>query len=278
MDDYKSDIERIKTEMSLAKLSRTIQFAHLRCLSPTEIIYRIAGLDLDPRVTDYVHRISELELTGTELEHLVDAMKILANKSEHSPSKVKAKIDRILLRLVRLLPPDLGNNFAEPFVDHRLKPRRTWAYSSLRQKPISKAMAIKLANVFRERGDQDALKLIARNPKRVADVGGEFLLANIDEEYWRARVMEGLLSHERPTALLMAERYPFEFAHAAGRCGDYSLVSRLTDLFSANQDDLDSISIYAFALGKLGAKEELESLGRFIALRYPNPQLGQSTV
>ncbi|MCH2512730.1 MAG: hypothetical protein DSY78_16300 [Chloroflexi bacterium] len=277
MDDDESNIESFKTEIFLDKLGRTVRYAKLRCLSPTEIFDRIAGLDLDPEVTDYVYRISELRLTGSNLEHLLGAMKNLANRSESSSSKVRAKIDRILLRLVRLLPTDIGNNFAEPFVDHRLKSRRRWAYSSLRQKPISKIIAVKLANVFKQHGDQDALKLIARNPKRVTDVGGEFLLANINEEYWRARVVEALLDYDRPTALLIAKRYPFEFAHAVGRSGDDSLVSYLTDLFPANQDDMEFISIYAFALGKLGAIAELESLECFIAVRYPNSQRRQST-
>jgi hypothetical protein len=277
MDGDESNIESFKTEIFLDKLGRTVRYAKLRCLSPTEIFDRIAGLDLDPEVTDYVYRISELRLTGSNLEHLLGAMKNLANRSESSSSKVRAKIDRILLRLVRLLPTDIGNNFAEPFVDHRLKSRRRWAYSSLRQKPISKIIAVKLANVFKQHGDQDALKLIARNPKRVTDVGGEFLLANINEEYWRARVVEALLDYDRPTALLIAKRYPFEFAHAVGRSGDDSLVSYLTDLFPANQDDMEFISIYAFALGKLGAIAELESLECFIAVRYPNSQRRQST-
>lgn len=277
MDDDESNIESFKTEIFLDKLGRTVRYAKLRCLSPTEIFDRIAGLDLDPEVTDYVYRISELRLTGSNLEHLLGVMKNLANRSESSSSKVRAKIDRILLRLVRLLPTDIGNNFAEPFVDHRLKSRRRWAYSSLRQKPISKIIAVKLANVFKQHGDQDALKLIARNPKRVTDVGGEFLLANINEEYWRARVVEALLDYDRPTALLIAKRYPFEFAHAVGRSGDDSLVSYLTDLFPANQDDMEFISIYAFALGKLGAIAELESLECFIAVRYPNSQRRQST-
>ncbi len=277
MDDDESNIESFKTEIFLDKLGRTVRYAKLRCLSPTEIFDRIAGLDLDPEVTDYVYRISELRLTGSNLEHLLGAMKNLANRSESSSSKVRAKIDRILLRLVRLLPTDIGNNFVEPFVDHRLKSRRRWAYSSLRQKPISKIIAVKLANVFKQHGDQDALKLIARNPKRVTDVGGEFLLANINEEYWRARVVEALLDYDRPTALLIAKRYPFEFAHAVGRSGDDSLVSYLTDLFPANQDDMEFISIYAFALGKLGAIAELESLECFIAVRYPNSQRRQST-
>ena len=61
------------------------------------------------------------------------------------------------------------------------------------------------------------------------------------------------------------------------RRGDDSLVSYLTDLFPANQDDMEFISIYAFALGKLGAIAELEALECFIAVRYPNSQRSQST-
>jgi len=40
---------------------------------------------------------------------------------------------------------------------------------------------------------------------------------------------------------------------------------------------MEFISIYAFALGKLGAIAELEALECFIAVRYPNSQRRQST-
>jgi hypothetical protein len=65
------------------------------------------------------------------------------------------------------------------------------------QKPISQMIAFKLAKVFKDTGGQDALKLIARNAEHVAAIGGDLLLANLDEEYWRARVVEALIHSDR---------------------------------------------------------------------------------
>lgn len=64
----------------------------------------------------------------------------------------------------------------------------------------------------------------------------------------------------RSAALTLAARYPFEFAHAVGRTGDKALRVPLRELLHANSSDLEFLSIYAYALGKIGAKEELQSL------------------
>ncbi len=270
MDEDTPTIDDFKTQMKLGKLNRTIQYARLRCLSPDEITDRIAKLDEGDDVNDYVHRLSEIGLADSELERLVDAMNGLAQRSENAPSKLKAKLDRTLLRLVRLLPSNLANRFAEPFVDHRRKARRQWAYSELREKHISQTIAVKLLKVFHETGDQEALQLIARNPERVPEIGADVLLENLDEEYWRTRVVEALLLHDRQTALSFSHQYPFEFAHAAGRIEDTSLLSPLCELFEHNRDDLEFISIYAYALGKLRGKDQLQSLEEFIASTYNN--------
>jgi hypothetical protein len=268
MDNDKTIIDDFVTQMKLGELDRTIRYARLRCLSLDEIVDRIARLDEGDSKTDYVHRLSEMELTDSELERLVDAMDLLAQRSENAPSKLKLKLDRTLLRLVRLLPSDLANRFAEPFVDHRRKARRRWAYAALRQKQISQAIAAKLLKVFHETGDQDALQLIARNPERVPEIGAEVLMESLDEEYWRARVVEALLLHDRQSALSLCDQYPFEFAHAAGRVEDTSLLDPLCELLDDNRDDLEFLSIYAYALGKLRGKDELESLEEYIASAY----------
>ncbi len=187
-------------------------------------------------------------------------MTTLASRSENAPSAVKRKLDRAVLRLVRMLPSRLATPFAEPYIGHRRKTRREWAYSALRTKWIPRSMAIELVSIFRRTGDQEALELIARNPKRVPEVDPEFLLANIKERYWRGRVIEALLVHKRSVALALAVRYPFEFAHAVGRTADITLRDPLRDLFRTNFGDLEFLSIYAYALGKIGAREELQSL------------------
>jgi hypothetical protein len=133
----------------------------------------------------------------------------------------------VLLRLVRALPSELAVRFAEPYVDHPRKGRRQWAYVALREKHISPEVARKCADSFRRTGDQEALMLIARNPECVLEVGPEFLLSNLNEKYWRARVLEALIGHDRTAALFWSRKYPLEFAHALGRTCDRSLLEPL---------------------------------------------------
>jgi hypothetical protein len=256
-DDY-------RTEMAARQLSRTIEFASLRCLSPAEIMSKISGLDEVDDQSDHVSRLLELKLNPSELGLLERTMTTLVQRADTAPSPLKRRIDRVLLRLVRALPSDAACRFVEPYLDHRLKTMRVRAYSSLRNKQISESIAEKLAEVFRGAGDQEALELIARNPERVPKVGGEFLLTNLKERYWRARVLEALLMHDRSTALALAGRFPFEFTHAVGRTQDRTLLEPVRGLFEANSGDIEFLSIYAYALGKLGAKGDLESLKKYL--------------
>ncbi len=259
------DAQDYERQIHLSELQRTIEYAGLRCLSPTEIISKISDIDPKDDRTNYVARLLELKLNASELRLLERAMTKLARRSEEAPPTLKRRLDRVVLRLVRMLPPELAAHFAEPYLDHRSKTRRVWAYSALRSKQIPRGMAEKLVNVFRRTGDQEALELIARNAERVPDTDPEFLLANIGERYWRGRVIEALLFHQRPAALALASRYPFEFAHATGRTGEKALRGPLRELLRANSGDLEFLSIYAYALGKIGAKGELRGLKKFIS-------------
>lgn len=257
-------IENAADELARRELDRTIRYARIRCLAPSEIIERVCDLNEAENLGDYIGRLLELELGRKEFERLGQNMEELASRVESLPSKLKVKVDRTLLRLVRLLPSDLASAFAEPYVDHPRKARREWAYSALREKKISSAIAEKLVETFRKTGDQKALELIARNPEHVAPVGVAFLLENIREEYWRSRVLESALKHDRSVAIALSESYPFEFAHAVGRSGDSTLASLLRPLFEANAKDQKFLAIYAYALGKIGAREDLDSLDRIV--------------
>jgi hypothetical protein len=259
-----SDVQDYEKQIRLNALRRTIKYARLRCLSPAEIINKISNIGERGDPAGYIARLLELNLNESEVSLLVKAMTRLARRSEEASSTLKRKLDRVLLRLVRMLPSELAARFAAPYLDHRSKDRRFWAYAALSKKQIPPGMAEKLVDVFRRTGDEEALVLIARNSERVPETDPEFLLANISEKYWRGRVIEALLIHERRTAFSLASRYPFEFAHAAGRVGDKALHGPLRELLSANSNDLEFLSIYAYALGKIGAKGELQSLKKFI--------------
>jgi hypothetical protein len=263
--EIKLDVQDYEKQIRLHQLEKTIEYANIRCLSSVELINKISSLDQDDDPAGYIARLLELDLNESELSLLGRAMTELVRRSEVAPSTVKRKLDRILLRLVRMLPSELAAYFAVPYLAHRSKDRRFWAYSALRKKLIPQGVAEKLVDVFRRTGDQEALELIARNAVRVSEIDPEFLLASIEEKYWRGRVIEALLVHQRTAALALASRYPFEFAHAAGRVGDRTLRRTLRELWRANSNDPDFLSIYAYALGKIGAKRELQTLKKFIS-------------
>lgn len=267
MDAFDFPGDRLEVEIPLRELARTIRYACIRCLTPSEIIKLVCDLNEAGNLGDYIGRLLELGLTADQFECLARGMEELASRSESVPSSVRVKIDRTILRLVRILPSHLACRFAEPYVDHPRKARREWAYTALREKEVSLEIALKLVDIFKETQDQRALELIARNPKCVVEVGIVFLLKNIREEYWRARVLESALRYDRANAVALSREYPFEFTHAVGRLGDPALLSSLCPLLGLNAKDPKFLAIYAYALGKIGARDELESLDRFVRSR-----------
>jgi hypothetical protein len=269
MENMTFDASEYMTAIAARELSRTIKFASLRCLSPEDIMSELAKLDEADDQSDYIARLLDLKLNQSELELLELTMEALVQRADNASPKLQRKIHHFLLRLVRALPSNAACRFAEPFVDHRLKTVRERAFSALRNKQISESIVAKLTNVFCTLGDQEALELIARNSEQVPKVGGEFLLTNLKERYWRGRVLEALLRHDRSTALALADRFPFEFVHAVGRTEDRTLLESLRGLFDAHSNSLEFLSIYAYALGKLGAKADLESLKKHVPTYDP---------
>jgi len=257
-------LQRVRRDLAWREVPRTIKYAHIRCLPRTEIISRVCDPQQADHLAEYISRLFEFKLSDSELKALVSGMEELAHCTETAPAALKTRIDRTLLRLVRILPSELAVRFAEPYIIHPRKARRRWAYTALREKQISETIATGLIDTFCKTGDQEALNLVARNPQCVAGARADFLLTNLTERYWRARVLEALLIHDRPAAIAQSRHYPFEFAHAVGRTGDASLLQELRALFTEYSDDPEFISIYAYALGKISAEAELESLERLI--------------
>jgi hypothetical protein len=120
-----------------------------------------------------------------------------------------------------------------------------------------------LVDIFDQRKDQEALQLIARNPPLVIELDPDFLLSNLSDQYWRARAIEALLRGDRDAGLRVADEYPIEFAHAVGRLRDRSLLKPLSALFEHNATSISFLSIYSYALGRMGALAELEHVSQY---------------
>ena len=260
-------------------IERIIRFARVRCVPRHEIIERVLMIDsLNPEELDaYAYRLTELKLTPAEFRFLAESMTEIARKTESASPEVKNLVDKALLRLVRILPLTLANRFARPYLDHKRKGRRKWAYAILRKQnlrgqKVSRRTAGTLARIIQETGDTSILGILTRTPECVRLVGAGFLIDKLngkDEEHWRGRVLECLRTYDRDAAIALASKFPWEFTYAAGRSGDPTLLPVIRSLFESNSKSGKFVSIYAWCLGKIGADKEIDVLERFILHQHP---------
>src|ERR1700732_33049 len=170
--------------LSFCGLDRTIRFARLRCTPRQELIERALDLEaLDYEALDaYAFRLTELGLTSQEFKFLAASMTEITRKTETASPEVRGIVDKALLRLVRLLPPGLADQFARPYLDHKRKTRRKWAYATLREEQLSRRTATQLADVFRATVYRAILGLITRTPECVPLLGARFLVDRLNSK------------------------------------------------------------------------------------------------
>lgn len=248
--------------MSLQELMRTIEFAKLRCLDFDCLVERL----LESRNsinTSVVNRLKEMSLSELEYKELVESCEELSERGRTGHASFREKVDRTINRILRILPNDMSYPFAISYLNDRLKRRRAWAYSAMRGKELAPNLLPELVDIFDQRKDQEALQLIARNPSLVIELDPDFLLSNLCDQYWRARTIEALLRGDRNAGLRVADEYPIEFAHAVGRLRDQSLLKPLTALLEHNATSIPFLSIYSYALGRMGALAELEHVSQY---------------
>jgi hypothetical protein len=253
-------------QAQLQKLDRTIRMAEIRCIPFDELLGRIERLWSDDAASEITFRASEEPLSHNQLHALAESVKRLADASEHLPSALKSSIDRAVRRLLSRMPAEIAAPLAEPWLEHKRKFRRKTAYAILRRTGITAACGPRLLAVFQRTGDQEALKLLARNPPAVAAVDAAYMASVIDDEYWRMRVVWSLLLENVEKGVSLSDVYPREFVWAAGRHKDPALLPAMRHLFDTHHDDLEFVSMYAWALGQLGARDELHRIRHVIHL------------
>ena len=253
--------------MTLHELTRTIEFAKLRCLGFDCLVDRLleSGDDIE---TSIVSRLKEMSLSGIEYKKLVRVCDELSGRARSGQGSFREKVDRTINRILRILPNDLAYPFAIEYLNDTLKRRRAWAYSAMRGKEISPSLLPALVQLYDQRKDQEALQIIARNPRLVIELDPSFLLSNLSDQYWRARAIEALLQGDRDAGMRVANEYPIEFTHAVGRLRDKSLLMALSALFEQNAMNIAFLSIYSYTLGRLGALAELERVSQFARVTF----------
>jgi hypothetical protein len=125
---------------------------------------------------------------------------------------------------------------------------------------LSAESGARLLDIFWRTGDQECLKLVARNPLALSSVDARLVLDHVEDAYWRMRVIQAVLTVDVERGKSLGVEYPYEFAWAAGRLKEASVLFDLRQLFASNSSDLRFVSIYAWSLGQLGARQDLVDL------------------
>lgn len=241
----------------------------LRSTAVEVLVNRVASLWQDSDPDGLIFRLAELELTQEQSEDLAAAIVGLAAEADTLPSRQRARIDGFLKRLVFLLPPERAARFVEGALKHKRQSRRRVAYKWFLRNPRAVDLVSTLLRVHLDTGDQEPLILIAREQAAVGQTDVAVLLNGLAERYWRARVIESLLTLDRTRAVSLARAYPVEFVHAVGRRRDSSLQSEIDSLYDEQKANPGFLCLYVWALGKLrsdarlaGVLEELRTLYR----------------
>lgn len=254
----------LQRELDLQKVEHTLSQAEIRCLTWDKIRPRIHSIWEDQQAEEIIQRVQELTFSSDESEELAREIQHLSTIAEQLRSQDRSKLDRNLIRLALALPQHLLCELALTDLDHHRKLRRQGAYRMLRNININAELAQRLVEKYNLRKDQKLLELIARCPEAIQVVDVIWILGQLDEQYWRMRVIQVLMQVGDNRAIQLSSTYPREFVHAAGRLGANDFTAVVMDLVRTHSSDLELLSLSAWALGKIGNQDRLADIRRIL--------------
>jgi hypothetical protein len=116
-------------------------------------------------------------------------------------------------------------------------------------------------------GDQELLALIARSAEAIQATDVDWLLNELNDQYWRMRVIEGLVLMRDERVLHYVHTYPFEFVYAVGRLQAKEFAHVIRRVMRSHPKDCELLSLSAWALGKLADREGVAEIRRSLTQR-----------
>jgi hypothetical protein len=256
-----SDLHRqIVAQSSIVAARKTLALAKTRCLPFKEKLRRLKrGLN-EEFFDELAFAVAESERSARQNAKLASVVADLAKKSNHLRTSERARLDRRVGKLLRVLPSDLARPIVVSLLSDPLKRRRQIALKCIRSEEMDDHLVQFLWNRFRETDDNILLKVILSRPIPLALLDPHTLIHSFDDDYWKMRVIEATLKTDISRHTEFASLYPLPFIWACGRLGNRRMISDVFDCLSNAHDKAGLIDITAWALGKLGATAELEDL------------------
>jgi hypothetical protein len=234
-----------------------IQLAEIRTLSAHDLVARAERIRRDPNPDEVLMTLSSLNPDLEDEQSLLQVLQLLAEAGDVVPSKARARIDRRLRHAVETMPRVIALRFAQSQMEHPRVARRELADRVFVRMGVDAELAEYFRNLYEVTQDEEHLHMIVRSPRQAVAIGHQYLLEHIRDEYWRMRVVECLLIEDPKTACDLAESYPFEFTHAAGRQQDRSALPTIRRILAQHTDSIEYISLYSWAMEQMQAYHEI---------------------
>ncbi|MGF3113389.1 hypothetical protein [Facklamia sp. P9177] len=265
-------------ETKIKKIEKDIERAKFNCLTLNELIelLKISSFSIFNHCENILNRIGDYiylkKYTDIQIEYLISLVERTIKEGEEIPSKYRYKSDSLLKKLLRILPSEISYKYAMSCFKHRRKARREVGFNYFKRNSQCKESINKLLELYRETFDKRILELIARNYKvgflEPKDLN--FVLSEIEEGYWRTRIIEVLIEGVlEENTIKIINQYPYDSTYAMGRLEDDSILPIIIDSFESFASDLESIGLVFWALGKVGAKDEINKLAKMFYQCYP---------
>ncbi|MFA6196628.1 MAG: hypothetical protein WC656_08270 [Sulfurimonas sp.] len=258
----------INLELNLKQLEQTIEYAKFRCIPTSELIQKLSEYEAGNFVYDYIGRLNEIKLSNDDYILLIYSIDKLISKYKNLTAKDKTKFENFIRRLIVYLPSHLTHKYFDIFINSTRKTGRKIAYKSICNNLLTRTQINLLFELYLDKKEEEALKAIIYSSVRLELENIILILEKTDKEYWKARLIENFIINQQEEVSKIHTIYPFEFVHAVGRVGNKKYISMIKELFEKNKNDLEFLSIYAYALGKLSAKSELDNLSKYIASNF----------
>ena len=182
--------------------------------------------------------------TSDQNQSLATALRELTRIVDDTKGINKERMDRRIGRLLKILPPDLSQPIALECISHKRKSCRTAGLKGLKLETLDETTSRYLIDCFDSSNDVRILKALLRYPIILDSVEPTRLIALFqDDDYWQMRVVDATLRADKNVGLHFAQTLPASFVWAAGRIGDRTLLSAVSNCFDVANDKLHLIGI-----------------------------------
>ena len=253
----KGNFQRFYIQGKIAEIKLTLQLAEARSIPFETLLERLEKQDVNANIPIIIDRLCEIKISPKREATLIPVLTHIADETDRYKSREKAKWDSYIYRILKQISPQGATLIAEKFLEHPRKARRQIAIDVFKRVGLNIRVTNKLIELYKKDHEQSYLELIARYPKNLNNVDVNWLLSEIKAEYWRARVIEGIIKYYEKETIVMAKCYPFEFVHAVGRTRSQKYLKIILELYEDNKSDIEFISIFTWCLGVLRLKKYL---------------------